>query len=142
MLSIYICFFFFQPVANADFVVPVEIDNIIHQVYVLKRPFCDEFLKRMGEMFECILFTASLSKVSCVCACVCVCVHVCLCVCICACVCVCVCHSKTCSYQLFFCKFPGHQRYSLNHRLNSHSYLDASFSCCCFLVCLCVCLFH
>ena len=48
---------------NADFVVPVEIDNVIHQVYVLKRPYCDEFLKRMGEMFECILFTASLSKV-------------------------------------------------------------------------------
>jgi len=50
-------------VVNADFVVPVEIDNVIHQVYVLKRPYCDEFLKRMGEMFECILFTASLSKV-------------------------------------------------------------------------------
>ncbi len=49
---------------NADFVVPVEIDGVVHQVYVLKRPYCDEFLKRMGEMFECILFTASLSKVS------------------------------------------------------------------------------
>ena len=53
-----------QPVSNADFVVPVEIDGVVHQVYVLKRPHCDEFLKRMGEMFECILFTASLAKVS------------------------------------------------------------------------------
>ncbi|NXD17334.1 CTDS2 phosphatase, partial [Nothocercus nigrocapillus] len=34
------------------------------QVYVLKRPFVDEFLRRMGELFECVLFTASLAKVS------------------------------------------------------------------------------
>jgi len=33
------------------------------QVYVLKRPYIDEFLQKMGEMFECILFTASLAKV-------------------------------------------------------------------------------
>uniref|UniRef100_A0AAQ4PZ87 protein-serine/threonine phosphatase n=1 Tax=Gasterosteus aculeatus aculeatus TaxID=481459 RepID=A0AAQ4PZ87_GASAC len=32
------------------------------QVYVLKRPHVDEFLRRMGEMFECVLFTASLAK--------------------------------------------------------------------------------
>ena len=43
---------------------PVEIDNVIHQVYVLKRPYVDEFLCRMGELFECVLFTASLAKVS------------------------------------------------------------------------------
>lgn len=48
---------------NPDFVIPVEIDNIIHQVYVLKRPFVDEFLDRIGDKFECILFTASLAKV-------------------------------------------------------------------------------
>ncbi len=42
---------------------PVEIDNVIHQVYVLKRPYVDEFLCRMGELFECVLFTASLAKV-------------------------------------------------------------------------------
>ena len=50
--------------SNADFIVPVEIDGVIHQVYVLKRPFVDEFLQRMGELFECVLFTASLAKVS------------------------------------------------------------------------------
>lgn len=33
------------------------------QVYVLKRPYVDEFLQRMGELFECVLFTASLAKV-------------------------------------------------------------------------------
>ncbi|XP_078062067.1 carboxy-terminal domain RNA polymerase II polypeptide A small phosphatase 1-like, partial [Mustelus asterias] len=52
----------FKPVNNADFIIPVEIDGQVHQVYVLKRPHVDEFLKRMGELFECVLFTASLSK--------------------------------------------------------------------------------
>uniref|UniRef100_A0A915CE81 Mitochondrial import inner membrane translocase subunit TIM50 n=1 Tax=Parascaris univalens TaxID=6257 RepID=A0A915CE81_PARUN len=53
----------FKPVKNADFVIPVEIDNVTHQVYVLKRPFVDEFLERIGDKFECVLFTASLAKV-------------------------------------------------------------------------------
>ncbi|VDK45115.1 unnamed protein product [Anisakis simplex] len=52
----------FKPVKNADFVIPVEIDNVIHQVYVLKRPFVDEFLDKIGDKFECVLFTASLAK--------------------------------------------------------------------------------
>ncbi|KAJ0070695.1 hypothetical protein NL108_017747 [Boleophthalmus pectinirostris] len=52
----------FKPVNKADFVIPVEIEGTIHQVYVLKRPHVDQFLQRMGELFECVLFTASLSK--------------------------------------------------------------------------------
>ncbi|XP_023703297.1 carboxy-terminal domain RNA polymerase II polypeptide A small phosphatase 1 [Cryptotermes secundus] len=52
----------FKPISNADFVVPVEIDGTVHQVYVLKRPYVDEFLQRMGELYECVLFTASLAK--------------------------------------------------------------------------------
>ncbi|XP_023689082.2 carboxy-terminal domain RNA polymerase II polypeptide A small phosphatase 2 [Paramormyrops kingsleyae] len=52
----------FKPVSNADFIVPVEIEGTTHQVYVLKRPHVDEFLQKMGEMFECVLFTASLAK--------------------------------------------------------------------------------
>ncbi|KAI0212942.1 CTD small phosphatase-like protein [Lamellibrachia satsuma] len=52
----------FKPVSNADFIVPVEIDGTIHQVYVLKRPYVDEYLQKMGELFECVLFTASLAK--------------------------------------------------------------------------------
>ena len=53
-----------QPIANADFIVPVEIDGTVHQVYVLKRPHVDAFLQKIGQMFECVLFTASLAKVS------------------------------------------------------------------------------
>ncbi|XP_077369357.1 carboxy-terminal domain RNA polymerase II polypeptide A small phosphatase 2 [Festucalex cinctus] len=52
----------FKPISNADFIVPVEIEGTTHQVYVLKRPYVDEFLQRMGELFECVLFTASLAK--------------------------------------------------------------------------------
>ncbi|XP_070770293.1 carboxy-terminal domain RNA polymerase II polypeptide A small phosphatase 1-like isoform X7 [Enoplosus armatus] len=46
--------------------VVIDLDEtLVHssfKVYVLKRPHVDEFLKRMGELFECVLFTASLSK--------------------------------------------------------------------------------
>jgi RNA polymerase II subunit A small phosphatase-like protein len=52
----------FVPVNNADFIIPVEIDGTIHQVYVLKRPHVDMFLEKMGQLFECVLFTASLGK--------------------------------------------------------------------------------
>ncbi|CAM4856226.1 unnamed protein product [Rotaria socialis] len=52
----------FKPVPNADFVVPVEIDGQVHQVYVTKRPHVDEFLRCVGERYECVLFTASLAK--------------------------------------------------------------------------------
>lgn len=56
-------FFILQPIPNADFIIPVEIDNTIHQVYVLKRPGVDQFLKTMAERFELVVFTASLAKV-------------------------------------------------------------------------------
>lgn len=52
----------FKPVPNADFVVPIEIDGTVHNVFVLKRPFVDEFLAAVGPLFEIVLFTASLSK--------------------------------------------------------------------------------
>lgn len=53
-----------QPVPNADFVVPIEIDGTVHNVFVLKRPYVDEFLEAIGDLFEIVLFTASLSKAS------------------------------------------------------------------------------
>lgn len=52
----------FKPVPNADFVVPVEIEFNWHHFHVLKRPGVDEFLRRMGELYEIVVFTASLSK--------------------------------------------------------------------------------
>mmetsp|Transcript_17438 Transcript_17438/g.25943 ORF Transcript_17438/g.25943 Transcript_17438/m.25943 type:complete len:234 (-) Transcript_17438:63-764(-) len=52
----------FKPIANADFIIPVEIEDQVHQVYVVKRPFVDEFMKKVGDWFEVVVFTASLSK--------------------------------------------------------------------------------
>ena len=52
----------FKFVQDADFVVPVEIDGTVHRVYVLKRPGCDEFLRRVGALYEIVIFTASLAK--------------------------------------------------------------------------------
>jgi TFIIF-interacting CTD phosphatase-like protein len=50
-------------VQQADFVVPVEIEYHWHHFHVLKRPGVDEFLRKMGEIYEVVIFTASLSKV-------------------------------------------------------------------------------
>lgn len=48
---------------QADFIIPIKIDSIYHNVYVIKRPGVDCFMKRMGELFEIVVFTASLAKV-------------------------------------------------------------------------------
>lgn len=47
---------------DPDFIVPVVIDGITHKVYVLKRPFADEFLRETAKHWELVIFTASLSK--------------------------------------------------------------------------------
>lgn len=52
----------FKMVPNADFIVPVEIDGVTHSVYVIKRPGVDEFMRQMGELYEVVIFTASLNK--------------------------------------------------------------------------------
>ncbi|KAI9264998.1 NLI interacting factor [Phascolomyces articulosus] len=52
----------FKIIPHPDFIVPVEIDNQYHNVYVLKRPGVDEFMRKMGEKYEIVVFTASLSK--------------------------------------------------------------------------------
>lgn len=53
-----------QMINSADYIVPVEIESQTHNVYVIKRPGVDNFLKQMGEIYEVVVFTASLSKVS------------------------------------------------------------------------------
>lgn len=58
-----------QAVQQADFIVPVEIEYHWHHFHVLKRPGVDDFLKQMGEIYEVVIFTASLSKVRCVLIC-------------------------------------------------------------------------
>jgi len=45
-----------------DFTVPVPIDNVVHTVYVNKRPYVDKFLEEVTKDYEIVLFTASLPK--------------------------------------------------------------------------------
>jgi RNA polymerase II subunit A small phosphatase-like protein len=63
LLTSFLVVFFSQLIPQADYVVPVEIDNQSHNVYVIKRPGVDTFLQKMGEIYEVVIFTASLSKV-------------------------------------------------------------------------------
>lgn len=53
-----------QTLHQADFTIPVEIEGQYHNVYVIKRPGVDQFMKRVGELYEVVVFTASVSKVS------------------------------------------------------------------------------
>lgn len=48
----------------ADIVIKIDIEGQKSDVYVLIRPGVREFLKRTSEVFELVLFTASLSSVS------------------------------------------------------------------------------
>lgn len=52
----------FKPIPDADFVMTIELENVMHRVYVRKRPGVDHFMKVCGEKFEVIVFTASLAK--------------------------------------------------------------------------------
>ena len=52
----------FKPVPNPDFIIPVEIEDKVVEVYVLKRPHMDRFMAEIGQHFEIVVFTASLSK--------------------------------------------------------------------------------
>ena len=52
----------FQSVKGAHMTIPVTIEDTVHNVFVIKRPGVDEFMRRMGEHFEIVIYTASLSK--------------------------------------------------------------------------------
>ena len=52
----------FKPTPNPDFIIPVDIDGTVHQVYVCKRPGAEEFLIEMAKHYELVIYTASLSK--------------------------------------------------------------------------------
>jgi len=52
----------FKPIPDPDFTVDIELEGVIHRVYVLKRPGVDHFLREVGKKFEIVVFTASLAK--------------------------------------------------------------------------------
>mmetsp|Transcript_10358 Transcript_10358/g.25085 ORF Transcript_10358/g.25085 Transcript_10358/m.25085 type:complete len:373 (+) Transcript_10358:522-1640(+) len=52
----------FRAVEGADFVIPVKIEDVVHFVYVAKRPGVDDFLLEMSKHYEIVIYTASLNK--------------------------------------------------------------------------------
>lgn len=52
----------FNYIENTDFVIPVEIEQTIHDIFVIKRPGVDKFLEVMGKIYEIVVFTASVGK--------------------------------------------------------------------------------
>lgn len=53
----------FQPSTDCQYVIPVEIDGGVYNVYVYRRPGALEFIRHMSELYEVIVYTASLKKV-------------------------------------------------------------------------------
>ena len=52
----------FNQIKNPDYVIPVNIDGNVCNIFVQKRPGVDNFLRVMSQYYELIIFTASLSK--------------------------------------------------------------------------------
>lgn len=52
----------FRPVANAHIILTVEIEGVQHKVYVMKRPGVDGFLDRLSQIYEVVVWTASMAK--------------------------------------------------------------------------------
>ncbi len=52
----------FKPVPNTDYKLQIDVDGTLYNVYVLKRPGVDEFLERVSQHYEVVIFTASLPQ--------------------------------------------------------------------------------
>ena len=51
----------FFPFEKNDIVLNVNFDGIYYNIYVLLRPWVEQFIKEMGKYFEIIIFTASIA---------------------------------------------------------------------------------
>ena len=54
----------FQPTATCQYIIPVEIEGNVYNVYVNRRPWACEFIEHMSQFYEVVIYTASLQKVS------------------------------------------------------------------------------
>lgn len=53
----------FQEVTNCQYVIPVVIANNTYNVYVYLRPGAIEFINRMSQLYEVVIYTASMNIV-------------------------------------------------------------------------------
>ena len=47
-----------------DYIIPVDIEGKICNIFVLKRPGTEYFLQQMSKYYEIVIYTASISKVT------------------------------------------------------------------------------
>lgn len=52
----------FRVVPTADIVITIELEGEHHRIYVRKRPGVDEFLQRVAQLYEVVVYTASMAK--------------------------------------------------------------------------------
>ena len=52
----------FTPIPNPDITLPIQVETMVYNVYILIRPGVKYFLKEMSRIFNIVLYTASLSK--------------------------------------------------------------------------------
>jgi Dullard-like phosphatase family protein len=52
----------FQQPDAYDFIVSIPFDGSVFEAYVQKRPFVDDFLREVLQLFQVVIFTASLSQ--------------------------------------------------------------------------------
>lgn len=52
----------FSKIRKPDIVITIELDGEHHEVYVAKRPGVDEFLVRVAQIYEVVVYTASMAK--------------------------------------------------------------------------------
>lgn len=53
----------FQPTQRCQYIIPVEIEGNLYNVYVYLRPGVADFLERMSVFYEIVVYTASLKIV-------------------------------------------------------------------------------
>ena len=52
----------FTPFEKNDIILNVDFEGVLYNIYVLVRPGTIEFIKKVSQLFEVIIFTASISK--------------------------------------------------------------------------------
>lgn len=52
----------FRVIPDPDIVITVDLEGQEHNVYVRKRPGVDDFLRAVGQFYEVVIYTASVSK--------------------------------------------------------------------------------
>ena len=52
----------FVPFQNNDIILEVELESVIYNIFVLVRPGTIEFIRKVAQLYEVVIFTASISK--------------------------------------------------------------------------------